>query len=120
MKDLLNTMPNLAKYNDIHIVACGSAMYAGMIAKSLIETRARIHVDCVCASEYRYANPIFTDKTLVILVSQSGETADTIAALQLAKEHGVDTLAIVNVVGSTIAMFMEILMQRKRHALRRN
>ena len=69
-----------------------------MIAKSLIETRARIHVDCVCASEYRYANPIFTDKTLVILVSQSGETADTIAALQLAKEHGVDTLAIVNVV----------------------
>lgn len=103
MKDLLNTMPNLAKYNDIHIVACGSAMYAGMIAKSLIETKARIHVDCVCASEYRYANPIFTDSTLVILVSQSGETADTIAALQLAKEHDVDTLAIVNVVGSTIA-----------------
>ena len=53
MKDLLNTMPNLAKYNDIHIVACGSAMYAGMIVKALIETKARIHVDCVCGSEYR-------------------------------------------------------------------
>ena len=103
MKDLLNTMPNLAKYDNIHIVACGSAMYAGMIAKSLIETKARIHVDCVCASEYRYADPIFTDKTLVILVSQSGETADTIAALQLAKAHNIDTLAVVNVVGSSIA-----------------
>ena len=103
MKDLLNTMPNLSKYDDIHIVACGSAMYAGMIAKSLIETKARIHVDCDCASEYRYANPIFTKQTLVILVSQSGETADTIAALHLAKDAGVDTLAIVNVVGSTIA-----------------
>lgn len=103
MKDLLNTMPNLAKYDNIHIVACGSAMYAGMIAKSLIETKARIHVDCVCASEYRYADPIFTDKTLVILISQSGETADTIAALQLAKAHDVDTLAVVNVIGSSIA-----------------
>lgn len=101
--DLLNTMPNLKRYDNIHIVACGSAMYAGMIAKSLIETKARIHVDCVCASEYRYADPIFTANTLVILISQSGETADTIAAMQLAKAHQVTTLAIVNVVGSTIA-----------------
>lgn len=101
--DLLNTMPNLRKYDNIHIVACGSAMYAGMIAKSLIESKARIKVDCVCASEYRYANPIFTPQTLVILISQSGETADTIAALQLAKAHQITTLAIVNVIGSSIA-----------------
>lgn len=113
MKDLLNTIPDLSGYDDIHIVACGSAMYAGMIAKSLIETRARIHVDCVCASEYRYANPIFTENTLVILVSQSGETADTIAALQLAKQHGVDTLAIVNVVGSTIARDADFVIYTK-------
>lgn len=103
IRDLLQSLPNLKKYTDIHIVACGSAMYAGMIAKSLIEKKARIHVDCVCASEYRYANPIFHEHTLVILISQSGETADTIAALQLAKEHQVATLAVVNVIGSTIA-----------------
>lgn len=101
--DLLNTFPNLKQYDQIHIVACGSAMYAGMIAKSLIESKARIHVDCICASEYRYANPIYTDHTLVIFISQSGETADTIAALQLAKAHHIATLAIVNVIGSTIA-----------------
>lgn len=101
--DLLNTMPNLKQYDQIHIIACGSAMYAGMIAKSLIESRARIHVDCICASEYRYANPIYTGNTLAIFISQSGETADTIAALQLAKAKDVATLAIVNVIGSTIA-----------------
>lgn len=113
VKDILTTMPNLMKYNNFHIVACGSAMYAGMIAKSLIETKAHMHVDCVCASEYRYANPIYTDKTLVILVSQSGETADTIAALQLAKKHQIDTLAIVNVVGSTIARESNFVMYTK-------
>lgn len=103
IKDLLNTMPNLKRFDHIHIVACGSAMYAGMIAKSLIESKARIPVDCVCASEYRYGDPIYTDSTLVIVISQSGETADTIAALQLAKAHHITTLAIVNVIGSTIA-----------------
>lgn len=113
IKDILTTMPNLMKYDNFHIVACGSAMYAGMIAKSLIETKAHMHVDCVCASEYRYANPIYTDKTLVILVSQSGETADTIAALQLAKKHQIDTLAIVNVVGSTIARESNFVMYTK-------
>lgn len=101
--DILQTMPDLSSYDDIHIVACGSAMYAGMIAKNLIEHKARIHVDCVCASEYRYANPIYKEHTLVIIISQSGETADSIAALQLAKQHKIDTLAVVNVVGSTIA-----------------
>ncbi|MEG0470539.1 MAG: glutamine--fructose-6-phosphate transaminase (isomerizing) [Longicatena sp.] len=103
ISELLDSMPDMSNYESLHIVACGSAMYAGMIAKSLIETKARIQVDCVCASEYRYANPIFKEHTLVIVISQSGETADTIAALQLAKQNQVDTLAIVNVVGSTIA-----------------
>lgn len=103
ISELTQTMPDISKYDNIHIVACGSAMYAGMIAKSLIETKARIQVNCVCASEYRYANPIFTKNTLAIFISQSGETADTIAALQLAKQQNIDTLAIVNVPGSTIA-----------------
>lgn len=103
ISELLESMPDMSNYESLHIVACGSAMYAGMIAKSLIETKARVQVDCVCASEYRYANPIFKEHTLVIVISQSGETADTIAALQLAKQNQVDTLAIVNVVGSTIA-----------------
>lgn len=113
MKDLLTTMPNLSHYDDIHIVACGSAMYAGMIAKSLIETKARIRVDCVCASEYRYANPIYSKNTLLILISQSGETADTIAAMQLAKQHQVATLAIVNVVGSSIAREADFVIYTK-------
>lgn len=103
ISELTQTMPDVSKYDNIHIVACGSAMYAGMIAKSLIETKARIQVNCVCASEYRYANPIFTKNTLAIFISQSGETADTIAALQLTKQQNIDTLAIVNVPGSTIA-----------------
>lgn len=111
--DLLNTLPNLKQYDQIHIVACGSAMYAGMIAKSLIESKARIHVDCVCASEYRYANPIYTGNTLVIFISQSGETADTIAALQLAKANDVTTLAIVNVLGSTIARIADHVIYTK-------
>lgn len=100
---LQETLPDLSAYEEIHIVACGSAMYAGMIAKSLIESKARIRVDVEVASEYRYKDPIFSQHTLVLLISQSGETADTLAALQLAKEQGIDTFAIVNVVGSSIA-----------------
>lgn len=73
------------------------------VVKKTIDSLARIHVDCICASEYRYANPIYTGNTLAIFISQSGETADTIAALQLAKANDVATLAIVNVIGSTIA-----------------
>lgn len=103
IKDLINSMPDMSKYDDIQIVACGSAMYAGMIAKSLIETYARVRVEVEVASEFRYKNPILKPSTLVILVSQSGETADTLAALELAKEQNVDTLAVVNVVGSSIA-----------------
>lgn len=103
LDDLDTTMPDVSKYEELHIVACGSAMYAGMIAKSLIEKKAKIRVDCQVASEYRYSEPLYRRETLVIVISQSGETADTIAALQLALDHNIDTLAIVNVVGSSIA-----------------
>lgn len=103
IKELLTTMPDLTSYEHIHITACGSAMYAGLIAKSIIEQKARITVDCHVASEYRYMKPIFKDHTLLILISQSGETADTLAALELAKHHNIDTLAIVNVEQSTLS-----------------
>ncbi len=99
----LNKLPDLSKYEEIHIVACGSAMYAGMVGKNLFEEYANTKVEIDVASEYRYRNIIYNKKTLVILISQSGETADTIAAMRKAKENKVDTLAIVNVKTSTIA-----------------
>ena len=89
-------------YKNIHIIGCGSAYYAGMIAKYIFEDDG-IKTDCDVASEYRYRNIQYDDNTLVILISQSGETADTIAAMRMANERGADTLAIVNVDGSTIA-----------------
>ena len=98
-----SSIPDLKGYDEIHIVACGSAMYAGMIGKTLFEEKANTKAICEVASEYRYKNNIYNNKTLVILISQSGETADTIAALKKAKEQGQDTLAIVNVKTSTIA-----------------
>lgn len=103
VSNFIETMPDFNKYNKIDIVACGSAMHAGMIGKNLIEEYADIPVNVEIASEYRYKKLFIDEKTLVILVSQSGETADTLAALNIAKEKGSDTLAIVNVVGSTIA-----------------
>ena len=87
----------------IFIVACGSASYTGMTAKYIFEGMARIPVEVDVASEFRYRNPILTPETLVIVVSQSGETADTLAALRLAKSQGSRVLGIVNVVGSSIA-----------------
>ena len=99
----LDKLIDLSKYEEIHIVACGSAYYAGMIGKSLLEEKAGIRVVCDVASEYRYKKVLYDRKTLVILISQSGETADTIAAMRKANEEKVDTLAIVNVKGSTIA-----------------
>ena len=92
-----------AKYNKIHIVACGTAMYAGMVGKNLIERLARISVEVEVASEFRYKNPVLSKDDLFIVISQSGETADSLAALRLAKAEGIDTLAIVNVTGSSIA-----------------
>lgn len=99
----LDKLPDLTDYEEIHVVACGSAMYAGMIGKALLEEYANTKVEIDVASEYRYKNIIYDRKTLVILISQSGETADTIAAMRKAKENKVETFAIVNVKTSTIA-----------------
>ncbi len=96
-RELLNS------FEHIFIVACGTAMYAGTVGKYVIERLARIPVTVDVASEFRYRNPILTDKDLVILVSQSGETADTLASLRLAKKIGAKTMSIVNVKGSSIA-----------------
>lgn len=96
-------LPDLSDYEEIHIVACGSALYAGMIGKFLLEEKANIKVICETASEYRYKNTIYDRKTLVILISQSGETADTIASMRKVNKKSIDTLAIVNVKTSTIA-----------------
>ena len=87
----------------IHLVACGTAMHAGMVGKSAIETLARVPAEVDIASEFRYRDPILNKNDLVIIISQSGETSDTLAALKLAKSRGVTVLAIVNVVGSSIA-----------------
>lgn len=86
----------------IWIVACGTAMHAGMVGKYAIESLARIPVTVDIASEFRYRRPILNKNDLVVIISQSGETADTLAALRLAKGMGVHTLAVVNVVGSSI------------------
>lgn len=87
----------------IYVVACGTAAYAGMVGKTVIESLARIPVEVVFASEFRYSNPIMNEKTMVIVVSQSGETADTLAGLREAKRQGAQVFSIVNVVGSSIA-----------------
>lgn len=89
--------------NRIQIVACGTAFHAGMVGKYYFEKFARISVETEAASEYRYKNPIVDENTLLIVISQSGETADTLAAIRLAKERGAWVLAVTNVVGSSIA-----------------
>ena len=99
---------NFKEFDKIHIVACGSAMHAGLVGKYLFENYADIDVTVEIASEYRYKNMRITPKTLVILISQSGETADTLAALRMAKEYNATTLSIVNAVGSTIARESDI------------
>lgn len=93
----------IGRFEAIHIVACGTAMHAGLIGKNVIERLARVPVNVEVASEFRYRDPILGKKDLVILLSQSGETADTLAALRHAKANGVYTLAIVNVIGSSVA-----------------
>ena len=87
----------------VHLVGCGTAMHAGMVGKAAIETLARVPAEVDIASEFRYRDPILNPNDLVIIISQSGETSDTLAALKLAKSRGVPVLAIVNVVGSSIA-----------------
>jgi len=93
----------LREIERIHFVACGTAYHAGLVGKYVIEELVRIPVEVDVASEYRYRNPILTPRTLVVVVSQSGETADTLAALREAKKAGSRVLAITNVVGSTVA-----------------
>ena len=99
----LDLIPDISQYEKIYIVACGSAYHAGLIGAYLIEKYGNIEVKVEIASEFRYKKNFLTSNSLVILVSQSGETADTIASLRLAKENKTYTLGIVNVVGSTIA-----------------
>lgn len=89
--------------SQVHIVACGTAMHAGMVARALMEPLLRIPVTVSIASEFRYEEPLIDGKTLVIIISQSGETIDTLAAMRLAKNYGAATLSVVNVKGSTIA-----------------
>lgn len=100
--DLKFTKEFLSKINKIYIVACGTAMYAGLSGKIAIEKLCKIPVTVDIASEFRYRNPIIDENTLCIYISQSGETADTIAALKLAKSKGATTLAVSNVIGSSI------------------
>ena len=100
--DLKFTKEYLESLNKIYIVACGTAMHAGLVGKNILEKLCRISTEVDIASEFRYRNPIIDDKTLCIYISQSGETADTIAALKLAKSKGAKTLAISNVIGSSI------------------
>ena len=102
IEDLNFTKEYLKSLNKIYIVACGTAMHAGLVAKTIFERLCKIPVEVDIASEFRYRDPIVNDKTLAIYISQSGETADTIAALKLAKSKGAKTLAISNVIGSSI------------------
>ena len=101
--DELNfTREYLENVNKIYIVACGTAMHAGLVAKNIFEKLCKISVEVDIASEFRYRDPLVDEKTLTIYISQSGETADTIAALKLAKSKGAKTIAISNVIGSSI------------------
>lgn len=103
------TPEKLRSFDKIYIVACGTAMHAGMVGKYVIEKLARIPVVVDIASEFRYRDPLLTDKDLVIIISQSGETADSLAAMRLSKKLGAQTLAIVNAKGSSIAREADML-----------
>ena len=100
--ELKFTKEYLKSLNKIYLVACGTAMHAGLAAKNMLERICKIPTEVDIASEFRYRDPIVNEKTLCIFISQSGETADTIAALKLSKEKGAKTLAISNVIGSSI------------------
>ena len=104
------TDERLRRIGTVHLVGCGTAMHAGMVGKAAIEALARVPAQVEIASEFRYRNPILRQEDLVIIISQSGETSDTLAALKLAKSRGVPVLAIVNVVGSSIARAADYVM----------
>lgn len=103
------TLDTLRNFRSIHVVACGTAMHAGVVGKYVIEKLARIPVNVDIASEFRYREPLVGEGDLVIIISQSGETADSLAAMRLAKELGAKTLAIVNAKGSSIAREADML-----------
>ena len=100
--ELSFTREYLEEINKMYIVACGTAMHAGLVSQNIFEKLCKIPVEVDIASEFRYRDPLINNKTLVIYISQSGETADTIAALKLAKAKGAKTIAITNVIGSSI------------------
>ena len=102
LDELSFTREYLEEINKMYIVACGTAMHAGLVSKNIFEKLCKIPVEVDIASEFRYRDPLINNKTLVIYISQSGETADTIAALKLAKAKGAKTIAITNVIGSSI------------------
>ena len=104
------TDERLRRIGTVHLVGCGTAMHAGMVGKAAIEALARVPAQVEIASEFRYRNPILRPEDLVIIISQSGETSDTLGALKLAKSRGVPVLAIVNVVGSSIARAADYVM----------
>ena len=103
------TVEKLNSYKRISVVACGTAMHAGVVGRYLIEKLARVPVNVDIASEFRYRDPIISKGDLVIIISQSGETADSLAAMRLAKKLGAETLAIVNAKGSSIAREADML-----------
>ncbi len=103
LESLSLTEEEIKNFNRVHIVACGSAWHAGIVGRYVMEEVSRIPVEVDIASEFRYRNPILNKNDLCIIISQSGETADTLAALREAKKQGVKVLSIVNVVGSSIA-----------------
>lgn len=103
LDDIKYTEQDMKDINRIHIIACGSAWHAGIVGKYVIEEYARIPVEVDLASEFRYRNPILHKNDVCVIISQSGETADTLAALREAKRQGIRILSIVNVVGSSIA-----------------
>lgn len=101
--NLLNKLPDISKYHKIEIIGCGSAYHAGLVGAYFLEEYANIETNVYLASEYRYSKHFFDKSTLTIFISQSGETADTLAALRLVKKENISSLALINVVGSSIA-----------------
>ncbi len=102
LSELQMTPEEIALMSRVYIIACGTSLHAGLVAKNLIEQWARIPVEVQCSSEFRYADPIVDDETLVVAITQSGETADTLAGVREARERGAKVIAITNVVGSRV------------------
>jgi glucosamine--fructose-6-phosphate aminotransferase (isomerizing) len=102
LSELQMSPAEIALMSRVYIIACGTSLHAGLVAKNLIEQWARIPVEVQCSSEFRYADPIVDDETLVVAITQSGETADTLAGVREARERGAKVIAITNVVGSRV------------------